>query len=178
MIVEIKESQDKAVVLAINSNGGYYVHVLPNEKARFGNPDYLLFSEFTVIDSGIPSNWQIDIYRYENEDEIPDWLYSQYNDDIFYLHPKAVSPEMIVNFFEVGTHNYDEEISMDEYVVFKEINQCLRFHEMEEIKVSYVEEYENLLVSKEQRHQNKLDAELDEYLRVGEELAKENEQSS
>lgn len=166
MIVIQKKTLKRAIVYGINSNGIYYVYILPNNKELFGYPEILLQNEFEIEDNKIPKNWEINVFSCLSRADIPDWLDSQYNEGIFYLHSNLISSQQVVNFYEFGDHNYCNYISFDEYMVFKSINEILGFHNLDQINIPYMDEYENILMTPEQRRLKKIEDELNEGLKL------------
>ena len=79
---------------------------------------------------------------------------------------------------ELAYDNVDpeERTPFENYVTLKAMNEIREFHGLEKVEIPYVEEYELELMTPEQRRQKAIDDELDEYLRIGEELSKTKDQ--
>ena len=155
-----------AVVMGYNSNNTWFC-------IKDGTLRLRRFKgkEISIKDPRIPSNWIISNYYYASWHDAPYWLDADYNDYIFFCYPKSIKPSYLI---ELAYDNIDpeERTPFENYVTLKAMNEIREFHGLEKVDIPYIEEYELELMTPEQRRQKAIDDELEEYLRIGEELSK------
>ena len=155
-----------AVVMGYNSNNTWFC-------IKDGTLRLRRFKgkEIFIKDARIPSNWMISNYYYASWHDAPDWLDADYNDYIFFCYPESIEPSYLI---ELAYDNVDpeERTPFENYVTLKARNEIREFHGLEKVEIPYIEEYELELMTPEQRRQKAIDDELDEYLRIGEELSR------
>jgi hypothetical protein len=123
-----------------------------------------------IKDPRIPKDWRVTIYHDWNE--VPPGIdYGDYVDHMFICYPKSIEPNYLI---ELAYDNIDpeERTPFENYVTLKAMNEIREFHGLEKVDIPYIEEYELELMTPEQCRQKAIDDELEEYLRIGEELSK------
>ena len=109
---------------------------------------------------------------YSDWSKVPPGIdYGDYVDNIFFCHPESINPYHLLELSALYLSD-DTLDSFEYYEMKKAMNEVREFHGLEKVEIPYVEEYELELMTPEQRRQKAIDDELDEYLRIGEELSK------
>ena len=166
MIVEIDE--EDWLVVGFDSIGRWYC-------VRNGELPLRRFLtyEIKLKDQSIPINWVLTKYYFPDWNQAPQWLdYGEYVDNMFFCHPNTLIPYhlLCLSYLSLNDHTID---SFEYYELQKAVNDLREFHGLPMLDIPYVEEYEYELMTPEERRQKAIDDELEEYLRIGEQIEKE-----
>ena len=159
MIISAKGKN--GIVLGFDSNNSWYCAM--NEDSCLERFDA---QDFEVKNHKIPPDWTISRYFYSSFKEIPSWLDSEYNDYIFFCHPISISPCSLLECTYYTEVKKTGVISIHDYIVLKAINDVRTFHRLDNIAIQYIDEYENILMTPEQRRLKKIEDELNEGLKL------------
>ena len=154
MIVKIGDND--GLVLGVSSNNIWYCIencMLPLRR--------FLVEEVQLLDSRIPNNWVITVDYFEEP-----------SNRAFFFHPASITVSHLLDLSVL--HESEEMINSFEYYELQNaVNDLREFHGLPMLDIPYVEEYEYELMTPEERRQKAIDDELEEYLRIGEQIQKE-----
>ena len=160
----ITDGKRKGGVLCYSSNGLWFCIMDEMLQVKLFNTD-----EISIEDNRIPNDWVTTSYYFK--DAIPDWLFDFYTDNVFFCYPKSIKPsDLVASMYWLPEEGFSLPIEF--YRVLKAMNEVRVFHGLEKAEIPYIEKYELELMTPEQRRQKAIDDELEEYLRIGEELSK------
>ena len=168
MIIKIHEENLMAEIIGIDSYGTFY-YFCEGSKRKISCK---LLDPSEIVDNRFPPNWILTSYKFNNQNEIPDWLFDFYNDNMFFCHPDTVTPYDLIycSFYsDFINENNVESMELMDYKALKTVNLVREFHCLEPIIIPRVEEFYEMLMSPEERRKKELSDELESYLALADE---------